>query len=555
MWLGTLLALIYTVWSSVPLACGQLRADTAEYTVSGTVVNSVTGEGIGGALVQMYANRQRAKLTGADGKFQFEGLPRGTFTVVAQKPGYFSPQQLGGTRQQWIAVDTEQTSPPVVVKLIPEGVLAGRVTGEDGEPVESLPVQLFSERVENGKRMRTQSHGTSTDEQGEFRVAELQPGKYFVFIGPSPFPVAFPTKLSQQGARGYPAAFYPGATDMASATPIEITPGKHAEINLTLSAHPFYRISGTVGGYAPDRGVNLEITNAAGQLMPAGFNFDAARGTFQTQWLPAGTYAITALAQDPQNQQEYSAAQSVNLTSDISSVHLMLLPNVNVPVHCHVEWTRKDPQPLPTMTFFSRRGNGLQKVHENIPAQVTFIPQDQFRPPEQRVLQAMPDDTVGVPNVAPGTYSVEIMPNGSYYVESARYGSVNLLEQNLTIPPGGGVQGIEIVLRDDFATLAGSIAVTGEEDTATIVAIPEDSQKQIRTAIGRRSGIDAKRGIWFQLSQLPPGAYRVLAVSGSGDFEYTNPELLGKYLAASRSVTLTANQTTKIELEMVKTGE
>lgn len=555
MWLGTLLALICTLWSSVPLACGQLRADTAEYAVSGTVVNSVTGEGIGGALVQMYANRQRAKLTGADGKFQFEGLPRGTFTVVAQKPGYFSPQQLGGTRQQWIAVDTEQTPLPVVVKLIPEGVLAGRVTGEDGEPVESLPVQLFSERVENGKRMRTQSHGTSTDEQGEFRVAELQPGKYFVFIGPSPYPVAFPTKLSQQGARGYPAAFYPGATDMASATPIEITPGNHAEINLTLSAHPFYRISGTVGGYAPDRGVNLEITNAAGQLMPAGFNFDAARGTFQTQWLPAGTYAITALAQDPQNQQEYSAAQSVNLTSDISSVHLMLLPNVNVPVHCHVEWTRKDGQPLPTMTFFSRRGNGLQKVHENIPAQVTLIPQDQFRPPEQRVLQAMPDDTVGVPNVAPGTYRVEIMPNGSYYVESARYGSVNLLQQNLTIAPGGGVQGIEIVLRDDFATLAGSIAVTGEEDTATIVAIPEDSQKQIRTAIGRRSGIDAKRGIWFQLSQLPPGAYRVLAVSGSGDFEYTNPELLGKYLAASRSVTLTANQTTKIELEMVKTGE
>jgi hypothetical protein len=556
MWLGTLLALICTLWFSVPLACGQLRADTAEYTVSGTVVNSVTGEGIGGALVQMYANRQRAKLTGADGKFQFEGLPRGTFTVVAQKPGYFSPQQLGGTRQPWITVDTEQTPPPVVVKLIPEGVLAGRVTGEDGEPVESLPVQLFSERVENGKRMRTQSHGTSTDEQGEFRVAELQPGKYFVFIGPSPFPVAFPTKLSQQGARGYPAAFYPGATDMASATPIEITPGKHVEINLTLSAHPFYRISGTVGGYAPDRGVNLEITNAAGQPMNAGFNFDAARGTFQTQWVPAGTYAITALAQDPQNQQEYSAAQSVNLASDVSSVHLMLLPNVNVPVHCHVEWTRTDAQPLPTMTFFSRRGNGLQKVHENIPAQVTFIPQDQFRPPQQRVLQAMPDDTVGVPNVAPGTYRVEIMPNGPYYVESARYGSVNLLEQNLTIAPGGGVQGIEIVLRDDFATLAGSIAVTGEEDTATIVAIPEDSQKQIRTAIaGRGSGIDAKRGIWFQLSQLPPGAYRVLAVSGSGDFEYTNPELLGKYLAASRSVTLTANQTTKIELEMVKTRD
>src|SRR5216684_8950408 len=174
MFLGTLLALIHTLWHLAPLASHQLRQDAATYTVSGMVVISVTGEGIGGALVQMYANRQRAALTGADGKFQFEGLPRGTFTVVAQKPGYFSPQQLGGTRQpSWITVDTEQAPPPMVVKLIPEGVLAGRVTGEDGEPVESLPVQLFLERIENGKRMRTQSHGTSTDEQGEFRLAEL----------------------------------------------------------------------------------------------------------------------------------------------------------------------------------------------------------------------------------------------------------------------------------------------------------------------------------------------------------------------------------------------
>ncbi len=342
---------------------------------------------------------------------------------------------------------------------------------------------------------------------------------------------------------------------MASATPIEITPGKHGEINLTLSAHPFYRISGTVGGYTQDRSINFEITNAAGQPMPAGFNFDPARGTFQTQWLPAGTYAITALAQDPQNQQEYSAAQSVNLTSDINSVRLMLLPNVNVPVHCQVELTRKDAQPLPTMTFFSRRGNGAQKLHESIPAQVTFIPQDQFRPPQQRVLQPMPDDTVVVPNVPPGTFKVEIIPNGSYYVESARYGSVNLLEQNLTIAPGGGVQAIEIVLRDDFATLVGSVAVAGEDDTATILAIPEDSRKQTRTAIaGRGPGMDARRGI-FQLSQLPPGAYKVLAVSGGGDFEYTNPELLGKYLAASRSVTLAANQTAKVELELVHIGE
>jgi len=62
-----------------------------KYTLRGTVVNSVTGEAVRGALVQIYFNGQRSVLTGPDGKFQFDGLPAGqtNITVAARKPGFF----------------------------------------------------------------------------------------------------------------------------------------------------------------------------------------------------------------------------------------------------------------------------------------------------------------------------------------------------------------------------------------------------------------------------------------------------------------------------------
>src|SRR5437879_9365882 len=48
-----------------------------KYTLQGKVVNSLTGELIRGALVQIYFLGQTSMLTGPDGKFQFDGLPAG----------------------------------------------------------------------------------------------------------------------------------------------------------------------------------------------------------------------------------------------------------------------------------------------------------------------------------------------------------------------------------------------------------------------------------------------------------------------------------------------
>ena len=72
----------------------QQPAASGNITVSGTVVNSVTGEPISRALVQMNGMVQRVAMTESDGRFHFEGLPEAQVVFMAHKPGYFSDVEL-----------------------------------------------------------------------------------------------------------------------------------------------------------------------------------------------------------------------------------------------------------------------------------------------------------------------------------------------------------------------------------------------------------------------------------------------------------------------------
>jgi hypothetical protein len=546
-----------------PTFGAQFAQSDAAYPIRGTVVNSVTGEPIRGVLVQIYSNRQRSVLTGADGSFQFADVPAGTVNLSVHKPGFFTAQAIQSPRAQASFAVSGPDHPPVVLKLIPEGVISGRISGDGGEPLEDLSVRILAERIENGKKMRMILKGATTDEQGEYRIADLQPGKYFVFVGASNNIEAFAAPPTQQGVRGYAGTFYPNGNDFATANAVEVVAGQRAEINFNLRSQLFHRISGTVSGYPQGTpGINLQVTDAAGQQTPAGFRFDQAGGTFRTLWLPAGTYTLTAEMRNPESGQVYFAAQNLSLTSDVAGVHLQLALGLNIPVSFRVERTRSDSPAAETQSVFvfgGGRGARRRQVQMNVPARVALIPQGGALSQQQRFAQpGQGEDSLEIAEVPPGIYAVQVFPNGPYYVRSARCGGVNLLEQNLTVAPGSSVDPIEIVLRDDFASLEGSVTFGAESDSATVIAIPEGGQPQMR-------GVDLSRptpsvdtshaAAVFEMGQLAPGNYKILAVDRPDGFEYGNPDVLRKYLSKAREISLVANQRAKIELEVVHIGE
>src|SRR5712671_2356001 len=125
-------------FAPAPLQSAANNAVT--YPLDGVVLNSATGQPIRAALVQVHARAQISVLTGADGKFHFDGLPQGPINVSVRKPGFFNEQQEAGRSN---LVQLSVNMPPVILKLVPESVIYGRITDQDGQPAERLPVKLM----------------------------------------------------------------------------------------------------------------------------------------------------------------------------------------------------------------------------------------------------------------------------------------------------------------------------------------------------------------------------------------------------------------------------
>src|SRR5262249_13085538 len=124
-----------------PFECFESNADQATYTLSGAVINSVTGEPIGRALVQLNINpiaghesandgapaERRLTLTDRQGHFRFEGLSRTRVSLSAKKPGFFTERELAEGQSREDAVEVGPNVPTVLLKLTPEAVIIGHV--------------------------------------------------------------------------------------------------------------------------------------------------------------------------------------------------------------------------------------------------------------------------------------------------------------------------------------------------------------------------------------------------------------------------------------------
>lgn len=115
----------------------------------------------------------------AEGLFEFEGLPAGTWAVEAQAPG-FEPY-----RSSSIVLEPGDHG-EIEVDLEPGASFSGRVLSRDGEPVPGTRIQLHapldSRRHERLGARTLLSWQTSTDASGRFTIEGLPPGDWTVEV-------------------------------------------------------------------------------------------------------------------------------------------------------------------------------------------------------------------------------------------------------------------------------------------------------------------------------------------------------------------------------------
>jgi hypothetical protein len=528
------------------------------YTVSGIVVNSVTGDPVRRALVQItnLAGGPSSSFTDSEGKFQFTHVPATDVVLVARKPGFFNDQELlpeRVLRSVFFHVDGNTNSS--VIKLFPEGILSGRVATVKGETIEDSPVRVFQQRIMDGRKRWIQIGQGMTDEEGQFRVANLQPGQYLVSAGPM---FGFPGMRVRRKRTSRPeqirSTFYPGVPNMEGATPITVASGQQVQADFALKPEPVFKVSGVVTGFVTGTANAPQITTRSGETLPTPITFDPQTGKFDVE-VPAGNYVLVIRTPDTQGNL-LTGELPLTVNSDVGNVTLAAgLPMV-LPIRVESRSSSSSTVGSPdgnAVTFegLSRSTLGGRGRRLRLPiVQVRLISSESRLEAEEFQADAnATDGSFAVRDFVPGRYSVDLQPNPPWYVQSAMSGMVDLLREELVLSSGRRPEPVEIVLRDDGAMLSGTIRTDGQPAVGSVLLIPEQqSPAQIRV-------MSAAPGGDFLFDRVPPGEYKVLALDTVSDLEFRNPEVLGPYLSKASRITLEPGQQASVSLERVTVGK
>jgi hypothetical protein len=507
-------------------------APTPTYAVEGTVINSVTGEPIRTALVQIQIGQQISLLTGPDGKFHFDRVPPSQLTIMVRKPGFFNEQEIsrGPITNQLIQVGPGMK--PMILKLTPEGAIYGRITDSDGDPIQNLQVQLIQAAIVNGQKSWQQVGPEQTKDDGEFRFFGLPPGAFYLKTGSTPFGKFKPGANSEGARRGYPSNYYPGKSDLDSATAITVEPGKEIRADFSVKGEVFYRVSGSVIGAPKQMPLNIQIIGSDGEQLYDGAQMDPRAGTF-TVFAPKGSYVIKAYAQG-NNGPQGLASRIVNVNGEVAGLSLAIAPLATIPVDVRFEITRN--------------ANSGSFPKDMQPVQVALVPEGTIFPNQVygASMEGQPEArTFAVRNVEPGRYAMQLTPTGHWYIESARCGQTNLFTGDLNIQTGGPGEPIEIVLRDDFAMVSGTVSLDGQPVQGTVLLIPEANP---RGALAFPANPDGR----FQRDDLPPGDYKAIAFDRVDGLEYANSEAMRAYSAWEQPLHVSPNGQATVQLELQK---
>jgi Carboxypeptidase regulatory-like domain len=248
--------------SGQPAPDSATNADARTARVEGQVL-SQTGEPLRRASVRLtpYGTSLPNAVgyidtSDASGNFLFEAVSPGRYTLEAQRTGFMV--QYYGARSATntfpgsvLALAAGQIMKGLNFKLIPQGVITGRVMDADGDPFPGVRVQVLRVFHSRGKRGVSPSGGAGADDQGSFRIANLSPGSYYLAAEDTESRVLGNTEGMRPGRAPNRltnvTTYYPDAVDAANAIPLEIAPGSQLQgIEIRIRREAVFSIRGMV---------------------------------------------------------------------------------------------------------------------------------------------------------------------------------------------------------------------------------------------------------------------------------------------------------------------
>jgi uncharacterized protein (DUF2141 family) len=496
----------------------------------------------------------RTEVTDDEGKFTFEELPPGRYTLEAAKGGYVR-MPYGARRYDMpgtpIVLANGQDLGTLQMELPRGAVIAGTILDASGKPALGATALVMQWRVVEGMRKLISPAAlraagalalAPVDPAGAYRFYGLPAGEYVVSVrlrNPPP-PGQMP------GGRGgptiaYSTTYYPGTAEPNASVAIKVDTGEErtgADFRAQLT--PASNVSGTVTlpGGSP-RSTRLVLVPDG--PFANGVN-TAPDGRFVFSGVPPGQYTIWARSlpagpspvRDDAGPAWWGTTTFATSGTDLTDVAIAMQPSMTASGKVVFEAGRA---PGPTLAGIDVALTPVQTI-TNLSYALRVVAKTNAA------------GAWTIPGLTPGNYTLQAVVTGAaagqkqWIVKSAIAGGRDLLDFPAHVGPNESLTDIVVTLTDVTQELSGVFgdSAGGHPAGFTMVLFPEDPRlrgpgsRRVRTA---QPGTDGR----FAIANLPAGTYRLAVVRDLGPDDTASPAFLEQLVQASIPVTLAPGET------------
>lgn len=527
-------------------------------TIGGTVVSANTGEPLKKAHVVLSptgaegadsSGHPLSATTDAAGHFSIDKIPASSYNLVVSRNDYL-PARYG---------QDQLDKPGVILSLAPGqkimgllfrlhrmGIVAGRITDEDGDPVRNANVDALLNTTINGKLKIERSGAATTNDLGEYRIFDLRPGRYSIRATASESSYSIFGAPSQETGVYLPT-YYSGTMDSARASTLEVKSGDEMSgIDFALApaaSTRTFKIHGHVLNSLTEHSEEV----VAVMVLPRGnreLSFedqkearaDTKTGDFEIEGLVPGEYAATAIFFAAGKIR--TATQNVDvINADVDGVSLVLTKGIDIAGRVVFEGK-------------SAASTGHIKVSLDPAEGETSI-----FPSGGQWAEVQPDGSFVLKEVGDGSYSVEIHPKcGECYIKSVKANGVDLIDQGLQVASGAAPSPITVVYSTNTGTVSG--AVTNKDELpapgAMVVLVPDagshQKPEQYKISTTDQYG-------HFEIRGVPPGHYKAFAWEKVDEDSYGDPDFLRPFESMAESFDIAGNEQKIVQLKIIPAAD
>jgi len=548
---------IFVKFLATALILALLQTPVASGSIEGTVLDpdgrAVTNAEVYAVAVPRVGLAAAVKsIPDGDGRFVIRGLAPGTYRLQVTAPGYATQEYgawtsgRGGSEQgSVITVAAGKASGGISIRLIGNAVISGRITGINGEPLLGIEVNALRNVYDaTGVSLLPERSSTRTNDRGEYRMAGLTPGRYYIHAATPRLayvPAAGPPggltgsdRFSADSAPAdrspgrYRAAFFPGVVGRDKAAIVEVQAGsERRNTDFSLPRSALYQVRGRVSnplgipiGTSGSFTV-VAVTTDAVTLPDMSTIPLSASGEFTLSNIAAGDYWISASFPTVPPNREFGRgyARATIVDGDIDGVEITLLRTATIAGSVQVEG--------------GSPASGVDVSAAKIDMRINFSPG--VTGPSFKMADIGNDGTFEFAGLVLTEHRVLVSGPPGFYVKSATFGSFDALTQAIQVNAYPTPR-LTIVLARG-SEVSGTVTDSNGMPAAgqQVVLIPSRTPARVdlyKTIVADDQGR-------FTISGVAPGDYQAFAWKTIEPYRYFDSE----YVAAFES------QSTKLHLE------